>query len=120
MNQFCEITPELRRLAAKSAECSKIDPELYARYDVKRGLRDLNIDTLRCQHISPDIRLVEQNILCRIIGNVRIKKAVFLRQFLRFLFLKRNNDSVSRTIANTVHHMWFGCIDTAGNLNDAG
>ena len=42
MNQFCEITPELRRLAAKSAECSKIDPELYTRYDVKRGLRDLN------------------------------------------------------------------------------
>ena len=38
MNQFCEITPELRRLAAKSAECSKIDPELYTRYDVKRGL----------------------------------------------------------------------------------
>ena len=42
MNQFCEITPELRRLAAKSAECSKIDPELNTRYDVKRGLRDLN------------------------------------------------------------------------------
>ena len=42
MNQFCEITPEQRRLAAKSAECSKIDPELYTRYDVKRGLRDLN------------------------------------------------------------------------------
>ena len=36
MNQFCEITPELRRLAAKSAECSKIDPELYTRYDVDR------------------------------------------------------------------------------------
>ena len=42
MNQFCEITPELRRLAAKSAECSKIAPELYTRYDVKRGQRDLN------------------------------------------------------------------------------
>ena len=38
MNQFCEITPELRRLAAKSAECSKIDPELYTRYDVERFL----------------------------------------------------------------------------------
>ena len=42
MNEFCEITPELKRLAAKSEECAKIDPELYSKYDVKRGLRDLN------------------------------------------------------------------------------
>ncbi len=41
-NRFCEITPELKKLAKLSEECSKIDPELYNRYDVKRGLRDLN------------------------------------------------------------------------------
>lgn len=41
-NQFCEITPELKQLAAQCAECAKIDPELYTKYDVKRGLRDLN------------------------------------------------------------------------------
>ncbi|MFR4352201.1 MAG: citrate/2-methylcitrate synthase [Roseburia sp.] len=42
MNQFCEITPDLLRLAALSADCAKIDPDLYTKYDVKRGLRDLN------------------------------------------------------------------------------
>lgn len=41
-NQFCEITPELQRLAVLSAECSRINPELYTTYNVKRGLRDLN------------------------------------------------------------------------------
>lgn len=41
-NKFCEITPELERLSAQSAKCAQIDPDLYTKYDVKRGLRDLN------------------------------------------------------------------------------
>ncbi len=41
-NQYCEITPELECLAAKSAQCAQIDPDLYTKYDVKRGLRDLS------------------------------------------------------------------------------
>ena len=41
-NQFCEITPELERLARQCESSAKIDPELYTKYDVKRGLRDLN------------------------------------------------------------------------------
>ena len=41
-NRFCEITPELQHLATLSEQCSKIDPELYNQYDVKRGLRDIN------------------------------------------------------------------------------
>ena len=41
-NRFCEITPELQHLATLSEQCSKIDPELYTQYDVKRGLRDSN------------------------------------------------------------------------------
>lgn len=40
--RFCEITPELRRLSALSETCAMIDPELYTKYDVKRGLRDIN------------------------------------------------------------------------------
>ncbi len=39
---FAEITPELERLAEKSAGSCYINPELYTTYDVKRGLRDLN------------------------------------------------------------------------------
>ena len=41
-NRFCEITPELRRLSKLSEQCSMIDPDLYTKYDVKRGLRDIN------------------------------------------------------------------------------
>ena len=41
-NRFCEITPELRHLSDLSQKCAMIDPELYTKYDVKRGLRDLN------------------------------------------------------------------------------
>ena len=41
-NDFFEITPEIRRLSALCEERDAIDPSLYAKYDVKRGLRDLN------------------------------------------------------------------------------
>ncbi len=42
MSIYSEIKPEVRKLADLCVESSRIDPELYARYDVKRGLRDLN------------------------------------------------------------------------------
>ncbi|MCR4739975.1 MAG: citrate/2-methylcitrate synthase [Lachnospiraceae bacterium] len=37
-----EITPEIRELSKLSEETSRIDPALYEKYDVKRGLRDLS------------------------------------------------------------------------------
>lgn len=40
--RFSEITPEIKKLADASMEGYKIDPELYTKYDVKRGLRDIN------------------------------------------------------------------------------
>lgn len=39
---FSEITPEIRALAEKSERSCIIDQELYTKYDVKRGLRDIN------------------------------------------------------------------------------
>lgn len=39
---FIELTPEIIKLAEKSMEGYKISPELYTKYDVKRGLRDIN------------------------------------------------------------------------------
>ncbi len=39
---FYHITPELEQLVALCEQNSSIDPEDYVRYDVKRGLRDLN------------------------------------------------------------------------------
>lgn len=42
MNVYSEITPEIRVLAEQCQKNGRIDPELYGKYDVKRGLRDLN------------------------------------------------------------------------------
>ena len=39
---FSEITPEIYRLSKKCIKNNMIDPSLYSKYDVKRGLRDLN------------------------------------------------------------------------------
>lgn len=41
-NSFSEITPEIIRLANMSEQAGIIDTELFTKYDVKRGLRDLN------------------------------------------------------------------------------
>ena len=39
---YGDITPEIEAMAALSRSNSCIDPADYVRYDVKRGLRDLN------------------------------------------------------------------------------
>lgn len=40
--KFSEITPDVIALSKLCEQNSNIDPELYTKYDVKRGLRDLN------------------------------------------------------------------------------
>ncbi len=39
---YSEITPYIHRLAEKSTANNQIQPEMYTKYDVKRGLRDIN------------------------------------------------------------------------------
>lgn len=41
-NKYCEITPDIIRLANMCGEAGVIDTELFTKYEVKRGLRDLN------------------------------------------------------------------------------
>ena len=41
-NRFTEITPEIQALAELCKENGSINPELYTKYEVKRGLRDIN------------------------------------------------------------------------------
>lgn len=41
-NVYSEITPEIIKLANLSEQAGVIEAELFTRYDVKRGLRDLN------------------------------------------------------------------------------
>ncbi len=39
---FSVVTPEIKKLASKCRENNKIDAALYDKYEVKRGLRDIN------------------------------------------------------------------------------
>lgn len=39
---FSEITPEILNLSKLCEQADLVDPELYTKYEVKRGLRDLN------------------------------------------------------------------------------
>ena len=41
-NPYSEITPQILELSELCRKSSAIDPALYAKYDVKRGLRDIN------------------------------------------------------------------------------
>ncbi len=41
-NRFSQVTPEILKLSELCENNSKIDPTLYEKYDVKRGLRDLS------------------------------------------------------------------------------
>lgn len=41
-NEYSRITPEIQNLADLSRRHFTIDPSLYSKYDVKRGLRDVN------------------------------------------------------------------------------
>lgn len=42
MNPFSVVTPEIRDLSEICMRNSQIDPSLYGKYDVKRGLRDIS------------------------------------------------------------------------------
>ena len=59
-NVFSEVTPDIVRLAGLSQQADIIDTELFTRYDVKRGLRDLNGKGVLAglTHIS-DVRATE-------------------------------------------------------------
>ena len=41
-SKYSEITPEIQKLASYCVQNGTIDPTLYTKYDVKRGLRDKN------------------------------------------------------------------------------
>ena len=66
---FSEITPQLLQLSELSKKSSYIDPELYTKYDVKRGLRDLNgrgvlVGITQISEVSATQKIGDQLIPC--------------------------------------------------------
>ena len=45
-NKYSQVTPEIMKLTELCYKNSNIDPSLYEKYDVKRGLRDLAVREL--------------------------------------------------------------------------
>ncbi|MCH3971693.1 MAG: citrate/2-methylcitrate synthase [Oscillospiraceae bacterium] len=48
VDDFFEVTPEIEKLTQLCVKSSSIDPDLYGKYDVKRGLRDINGEGVLC------------------------------------------------------------------------
>ena len=42
-SEYSDVTPQIHALAQKMTHNSVIDTDLYSKYNVKRGLRDLHI-----------------------------------------------------------------------------
>lgn len=42
INNYSAVTPEIKKLASLCYNNTQIDPDLYQKYDVKRGLRDIS------------------------------------------------------------------------------
>ena len=59
--EYSDIPPEINILAEKMSENSRIDIDLYSKYDVKRGLRDIDGKGVRTG--LTDISTIKQNKL---------------------------------------------------------
>ena len=56
MSKFnMKVTPEIEKLTQICRENDKLDLSLYGKYDVKRGLRDLNWKGCPCR-TDPDLQ----------------------------------------------------------------
>ena len=42
INVYSDLSPEIMNLSRLARDTSAINPELYTKYEVKRGLRDIN------------------------------------------------------------------------------
>ena len=59
-NIYSEVTPDIVHLAGMAQQADIIDTELFAKYDVKRGLRDLNGKGVLAGHTNiSDVRAKE-------------------------------------------------------------
>ena len=119
---FFDITPEIDELAAKCEKNNAIDKDLYTKYEVKRGLRDLNgkgvlagltniSDVCASKVVNGETVPCEGNLYYR---GYNIKDIVkgFLQQNTRDLkrqhicscsesFLTKQNSGISRTCWRT-------------------
>ena len=58
INKYANISEEIKELSELCLDNFKINPELYAKYEVKRGLRDINgKGVLACPHMESYHRL---------------------------------------------------------------
>lgn len=61
-SEYSDVTPQIHALAQKMTHNSVIDTDLYSKYNVKRGLRDL--DGKGVLTGLTDISTITQNKLC--------------------------------------------------------
>ena len=112
---FFEVTPEILELTGLCTEHSTIDPELYARYDVKRGLRDLNGKGVLTglTEISDIVSSKEENGKSVPCEGQLYYRGIDIRKIVRG-FISENRFGFEET----VYLLLFGELPTADRLGD--
>jgi citrate synthase len=115
VKNFSEITPEIKSLAALCRKCGKIEQELYTKYDVKRGLRDLNGEGVLTglTHISEIRSSVIENGQKRPCDGSLFYRGININDLVNG-FLTDNRFGYEET----VYLLLFGELPTAGELSD--
>lgn len=114
-NYFCSITPEIARLAELNRQAATIDPSLFAEYDVKRGLRDLNGKGVL-------VGLTEISDVCStkiVDGNpVPAPGELYYRGYNVKDLIQGLSDTSHFGFEESTYLLLFGKLPTQGQLND--
>ena len=114
-DDFFEITPEIEALTTKCKEHSTIDTGLYAKYDVKRGLRDINGNGVltgltEISEIVSSKKIDGKSVPCE--GKLYYRGYDIEKVVAGFVREKRFG------FEETIYLLLFGNLPTAGQLAD--
>ena len=74
------------------------------------------LHALSGQGVSPDIRLVEEQIFRRIIHGIRIKETVLFQKLFRLHLIEGHNQPEGASLPDTIDQMSLLYVDTAGHI----
>ncbi|WP_027421757.1 citrate/2-methylcitrate synthase [Lachnobacterium bovis] len=114
-NQFYELNPTIEEYVTRCKKTSTIDLDLYSKYEVKRGLRDLNGRGVL-------VGLTEISDVCstkKVDGKlVPTEGSLFYRGYNVFDIIKNQKDSNHFGYEECVYLLLFGELPTPQQLNE--
>ena len=115
VSEYSKVTPELEQLASLCRANNTIDPQDYVRYDVKRGLRDLNGNGV----VAGLTEICEVHAKEKINGeSVPVPGKLFYRGYAIEDIVHGFIDSGRFGFEETAYLLMFGQLPTAEQLAD--